>query len=112
MEFPLDFDSNNLYAYGDGEIDLSVPFEGYDTIGAQSFYITESGDYLYSAPLIYDINEGTVGVDQVALAHGEIVNVEFVGLDGVKVARPQKGIYVMTVTYADGTRKTNKVARR
>lgn len=111
VEFPFDFDSDALYCYN-GEVDFSIPFDGYETIGAQTLYITEDGDYLYSAPMNYDINSGTVGVEEVGSNHGEIVSVDFTGLDGVKVVRPQHGIYIMTVTYSDGTRATRKIARR
>lgn len=109
--FPLDFDSYNLYNYY-GQINFTPIFIGYDTIGAQAFYVTESGEYLYSAPMIYDINSGTVGVEEVANSHGEISNIEFRGLDGIKVAKPGKGIYLMTVTYSDGTYKTTKIVRK
>ncbi len=110
-EFPYDFDSYNLYNYR-GQINFTPIFIGYDTIGAQTIYITESGDYLYSEPMTYDINSGTVGIDEIAKSHGDISNVEFTRLDGIKVSKPEKGIYLMTITYSDGTRKTNKIVRR
>lgn len=110
-EFPWDFDSDNLYYWNSWS--LSLPFTGYDTIGVRAFYITEEGDYLYSEPFIYDVNSGTmVGVESVEASHGEIVETIFTGLEGVRVSRPEKGIYVMTVVYADGSRRTTKVARR
>lgn len=111
IKFPLDFDSDNLY-YWKGQVNLTTVFTGYDTIGAQAVYVTDSGDYLYSAPLIYDVNSGTVGIDEVSNSNATITDIIFTGLDGIKVTHPEKGIYLMTVTYSDGSRKTVKMVRR
>lgn len=106
--FPWDFYSYNLFA-SDTERILYHSFEGYDTIGARVLFITEGGEYLYSDPLIYDVHSGTVGVEKVEESHGAIVETIFTSLDGMKVKRPGKGIYIKTITHADGTRSSRKV---
>ncbi|MBD5357837.1 MAG: hypothetical protein HDR88_12665 [Bacteroides sp.] len=109
--FPWDYDSYNLFAE-DTERILYHSFDGYDTIGARVLFITEEGDYLYSDPMIYDVQSGTVGIEKVTENHGEVVATVFTSLDGVRVSRPAKGIYIKTTVYADGTRSVRKVIRK
>ena len=55
----------------------------------------------------------TSGISRVdAEPQGEVVKTEYYTLSGMKVDKPQRGIYIKTMTYADGTRRSVKVAQR
>lgn len=117
-QIPWLLDSDNIYPNGTKRT-IYHTFMGYDTIGARVLYINDNDDYLYSDAIVYNVKTGEVtvvpgsGVEEIGVgSHGDIVNVAYTSLDGVRIERPEMGIVLMTVTYSDGFVKTVKVARR
>lgn len=117
-QIPWLLDSNNIYPNGTKRT-IYHTFMGYDTIGARVLYINDNDDYLYSDAIVYNVKTGEVtvvpgsGVEEIGVdSHGDIVNVAYTSLGGVRIERPEMGIVLMTVTYSDGFVKTVKVARR
>lgn len=117
-QIPWLLDSDNIYPNGTKR-NIYHTFMGYDTIGARVLYINDNDDDLYSDAIVYNVNTGEVtvvpgsGVEDIGVgSHGDIVDVVYTSLDGVRIERPAKGICLMTVTYADGFVKTVKIACR
>ena len=112
-EVPYDMDgiisgASQIYKNGAWSF-IAVPGY-YGTIGVQAVYY--GGGERNVSGITYLDNE-TSGISAVdAGAHGGVVKTEYFTLAGVKVDKPQHGIYVKTVTYADGTRRSVKVAGR
>lgn len=91
---------------------------GFTEIGAQSiYYDPETGNRLVS-PIIYRnmdtgetrIEDSTVGVGQIG--GGDIETEEYFDLAGNKVRNDFKGISLKVTTFADGSRKTDKIVRK
>ena len=60
---------------------------------------------IFVAPLEgYDYSAGLTGIDEVEAA-AEAVKREFYTVDGIKVERPRKGVFIVKTYYADGTVK-------
>ncbi len=81
-----------------------------DILGANVHNSFNTGMYFpYVAPKLTPAQ--SVGVNAVkAEPEGEAVKTEYFTLSGMKISKPQRGIYIKTVTYADGTRRSVKVA--
>lgn len=112
---PYNFtDGKSIYASGASHT-LYLYFEGFDTIGLKLFNVVGENTY-ESNKVTLDINTMTYTVDDSgSSAVGNIAadkvatSVEFYNLQGVKVDRPSKGIYVCKKTFEDGTSKVTKV---
>ena len=89
----------------DGELhEIYLYDEGFTTLGIQSHFVGTDGKTYSSDIMTYDITTGVTSVE----AAKEVKNVEFFNINGAKVSRPDKGLYVMRSTYTDGTTRTVK----
>lgn len=85
---------------------------GFDRIGVQQFYTF--GGKTYSSDLVYydvtgaGVSHHSLGVN----SESAVTDVTYRDLSGRKVAHPVRGVYVKTVTFADGTVKTVKEVKR
>lgn len=76
---------------------------GFERIGVQMVY--KGGGETHKSAIVYC--DATDGIERVT-SHGAAVSRTYTDLSGRRVAAPAKGVYVETVTYADGTRQSVK----
>lgn len=80
--------------------------QGFETIGVQSSYI--DGDTRYESA-ITTLNVEEAGIQTAAITDAAAKSVVYTDLAGRRVSKPAHGLFVKTVTKADGTVKTCKV---
>lgn len=81
-----------------------------DKIGIQTTYTADNGESMKSDMTVYDI--AATGIDSTKGVSTAVKSVKYVDMTGRAVSGSAKGMYVKTVTYADGTVKSMKVVRR
>ena len=94
--------------------------QGFDYMGIRAIYIEDNGTKHFGpitncygvCPEIWDTKDQPdpeVGVDEVYVS--EEIGEYFTDLSGVRVNNPEKGLYIRTVKYADGSVKSFKVVK-
>lgn len=83
---------------------------GFDKIGVQITYTAENGDKAKSDIGWYDVAASAIGSH--AKASADVRSVRYADLSGRSVSGKEKGIYIKTVTYTDGTVRSMKVVRK
>jgi hypothetical protein len=98
---------NDVYDGLDGEGDRYIYFY-FDATnpGIQTVY--KDGDDEYCSEIVYADGTAVKGT----LADKSVASQTYYDLNGCKVARPQNGVYIKTVTFTDGTSNTYKVIVR
>lgn len=98
---------NDVYDGLDGEGDRYIYFY-FDAAnpGIQTVY--KDGDDEYCSEIVYADGTAVKGT----LADKGVASQTYYDLNGCKVARPQNGVYIKTVTFTDGTSNTYKVIVR
>lgn len=109
-DIPLNYaDNNDIYCSASVHYIYSFA-TGYDKFGVQSFY-TGGGETRSSNIVYYTIESEGIG-DVIGDKAGSVKSVSYTDLQGRKVANPSKGIYLKSLTFADGTVKTVKCTRK
>ena len=111
-DIPYDFTDAHDGLMGDITIDGSLHTfilfsEGIDNIGIQSFYVGDD-DKVYYSKLV---NNSVAGIDTADMVDCPVLEETYTDLAGRKVAVPGRGVYIKTTRYADGTVKSEKIAR-
>lgn len=84
---------------------------GFEKVGIQSFYTLDNNTY--SSNLVYyDVVEAGISPSTIEGKKRSVSGVVYHDLSGRRVVNSYKGIYVKTVSYADGSVKTFKVVKR
>lgn len=111
-DIPYDaFEYNYMYWYSGATLGLSAPVEGIESFGVQVFF-QGYDNVLYASNLVTaTINNDGEWDGLAAVAQEEGTSVYY-NLAGARVANPENGIYVKVTTYADGSKKAQKVAIR
>lgn len=79
-----------------------------ETIGVAAFY--RGDDMTYPSTMVYLNLKALAGIDD--LENEENATVSYTDLTGRRISQPSHGLYLKTLTRADGTRETRKVVRR
>ena len=91
---------------------IGIYVDGVSTIGVQSAYYYDN-QLTYSDIVTLDVETGEVttesGVESVK--QSPVIKTEFFDLGGRRVQNPEKGIFVVKQTHADGTTTSTKVMR-
>lgn len=87
---------------------LDYYFKDFETIGIQSIYT--GGGETNKSEIAIAFNP--VGIKGVADPGVKVKSMEYTDMAGRKVANPQKGVYVVTVTYENGTKVNKKMSVR
>ena len=91
---------------------IGIYVDGVSTIGVQSAYYYDN-QLTYSDIVTLDVKTGEVttesGVESVK--QSPVIKTEFFDLGGRRVLNPEKGIFVVKQTHADGTTTSTKVMR-
>lgn len=109
-EIPFDFtNQNNLGRYGTANLThfIYFSFTGYESLALQTVYI--DGDEEYASDIVYVVGGDPGSVDTLAGDTAEPVATSWLDLSGRSVANPASGLYIRVRTYADGSRKAEKV---
>ena len=109
-EIPFDFtNQNNLGRYGTANLThfIYFSFTGYESLALQTVYI--DGDEEYASDIVYVVGGDPGSVDTLAGDAAEPVATAWLDLSGRSVANPASGLYIRVRTYADGSRKAEKV---
>ena len=99
----------------EGKVIVGFYEEGIDTIGVQSVYLDNTGEETieYCSHIMnYDIETGEVTDGVKSITMSDIVSIEYFDLGGRKVAKPEKGVYVMRTIISDGSTLVKKIAIR
>ncbi len=106
-EIPYLHDSyaDGIFAVGQ-EHSFMFQFDNYDRMGVQSIYY--GGDEVHKSNIVYTISASVESLD----AEKTIENVVYTDLIGRRIVNPEKGIYIKTTIYSDGSFKTSKVSIR
>lgn len=91
---------------------IGIYVDGVSTIGVQSVYFYDN-QLTFSDIVTLDVETGEVttesGVETVK--QSPVIKTEFFDLGGRRVQNPEKGIYVVKQTHADGTTTSTKIMR-
>lgn len=79
-------------------------WNGVDSIGVRPFYVEEDGSKTYG-------EMATLDLSSVALINATETSAVYYDLNGLRVANPDKGIFVRRSVMSDGSVKVTKVAR-
>ena len=105
-EIPFYFNNGDtLGYYGTGDVTHYFGFsmDGFKTIGVQTLYRDENGEYPS------DIVTYTIPSEGVSAVTADEVDCTWYDLAGLRVDNPGKGIYIVRRTMSDGTVRTDKV---
>lgn len=123
--------TNVPYAFYDSNVQQSNGATGWDfqvyngaqviyfykeikTVGVKALYIDAANGLRFESPTVtYDVATGntTVGINSAKTDNGAEKSVAYYDLSGRKLSAPQKGIYMKTVTFANGETKTIKMVK-
>ncbi len=108
-DVPYDFnDSYDFYSYGGTAGCLIYP-EGYDNLGARAVYI--DGDTKVCSDIMW-VPGFESALRDVTVGSTEISSIRYYDLQGRVVTDPAAGLYIRSVTFADGRVKNTKVVKR
>lgn len=102
-DVPFGFTDRASFTNYAGLYNVYLYVTGFERIGVQMVY--KGGGETRKSAIVYC--DATDGISRVT-SHGAAVSRTFTDLSGRRVAAPEKGIYVETVTYADGTQQSVK----
>lgn len=102
-DVPFGFTDRANFTNYAGLYNVYLYVTGFERIGVQMVY--KGGGETRKSAIVYC--DATDGISRVT-SHGAAVSRTFTDLSGRRVAAPEKGIYVETVTYADGTQQSVK----
>lgn len=109
---PYDFANyEDVYKWSENIFDIGIYLDGLTTIGVQTVY-NYNNNRTYSDIVTLDIESGDItvtpsGVE--SITDNAVETVEYYRFDGLKVNRPEKGLYIKVERRADGSVKTGKV---
>lgn len=104
-------DGDDIFSSGDTKGFYFYVAE-FDSIGFRSFY-TGGDETHYSHIVWYNPNPTTDAIQGVGTTGKAVSSVAWYDLGGRRIAAPrQKGAFIREVTYADGSRKTQKMLKR
>lgn len=105
------YDSFDLYAQNNLR-QIYIYTVGYDKIGVQEFYKGDDGTVYPSEKAWYDLAAN--GIQSAAINDNaeKVASISYYDLNGCKVSKPQQGVYVKNITYADGSTKAQKVVMK
>ena len=87
---------------------------GFDSFGIQLLY--KDGDKVYKsdmAKFVFDKDgEPVAGIKNTTDFGSAVKSVSYTDLSGRSISKPNKGIYIKTVRFADGTQKTIKFIKK
>ncbi|MDO4161080.1 MAG: hypothetical protein Q4D41_11540 [Prevotellaceae bacterium] len=86
---------------------------GFEKIGVQTIY--KGGDETRKSNIVYynvETGDITTGIKSVEGTNGDVKSVKYIDLSGRMVSNPDKGIYIKSITYSDGTTKNVKVINK
>ena len=117
MLIPYLFDNNeDIFKYGPNIFDVGIYRNDFTTLGVQTVYYYEE-EFTYSDIVSLNIETNEIeiipdnsGVDTVI--SDEIVSTDYYTLDGRKINRPGKGIYIRVIKDAAGRQQTDKILIR
>ncbi len=102
-DVPFGFTDRVSFTNYAGLYNVYLYVTGFERIGVQMVY--KGGGETRKSAIVYC--DATDGISRVT-SHGAAVSRTYTDLSGRRVAAPEKGIYVETVTYADGTQQSVK----
>ena len=97
--YELDENNRRVYFY----------HEPKEKIGIESLYI--KGDKRLSSGITEYTIPNETGIDSNVMNEKSIESVAYYDLSGRRVSRPTKGIYVRTITLADGSKESKKIVK-
>lgn len=112
---PYDFDNfYDIYKASIVDFQIGIYSEGFTTIGVQALYDYE-GEATRSAIVTLNIETwevtvtepGTTGMKEMENSL-DVVKTEYYDFNGLRVTRPEKGIYVKRSVLSDGSVKISK----
>lgn len=91
---------------------IGIYVDGVSTIGVQSAYLYDN-QLTYSDIVTLDVETGDVTIESgvETVKQSPVIKTEFFDLGGRRVQNPEKGIFVVKQTHADGTTTSTKVMR-
>ena len=116
-DVPYDYSDDygyDLYAYGTAH-EMYIYGEGMETFGIIVYYLAPDGNLYSSHRVTYNILDDEIEYDGTidSAINAEPTSMEFVNLQGMKVANPTAGnIYIRTITFKDGSQKVSKFIAR
>lgn len=111
-EMPYDFTAGLYYSdiYNDCAVHyFYFYFTGFDKFGVKTTYYG-GGEKHDSDTVWYYLDEDPSGVKSL-ISEADVKSVSYTDLSGRKVSQPTHGLYVRTLTMADGTVKSQKVIK-
>ena len=115
-DIPLNYNNNvDLMAYNNSRI-VYFYSTGFDSFGIQLLY--KDGDKVYKsdmAKFVFDKDgEPVAGIENTTANNfgATVKSVSYTDLYGRAISKPNKGIYIKTVRFADGTQKTIKFIKK
>lgn len=104
---PLGFtNQNDFYTYTPILKEVGIYDEDVKTVGVQSFYVYE-GEETCSQLVELQVEDASVE----SISSADIVKAEYFNLNGIRVANPDKGVYIKRATLSNGEVKTVKVVK-
>lgn len=110
-DIPYDFDEERDFrANGDDHI-VYFSVKDFKRMGVQSIY--KGGNATRKSSIIYNVGEPVIdGVSTVEDDSREVVSEVCCDLAGRQIAEPHRGVYIKTVTFADGSKRNYKMMRQ
>lgn len=111
VEIPYTFDEERDFrANGDDHI-IYFSVKGFTRMGVQSIY--KGGNVTRRSRIIYNIGDPVVdGISTIADEAKDIVSEVCSDLSGRRIAEPHRGVYIKTLTFADGSKRSYKLMKQ
>lgn len=101
---------SSISYYGANSHFFNFYFEGAENIGIQIIY--KDGENEYASDTVYTNGDIVTGVDRVETnADAFPVKTEYYDLYGRLIQNPSDGVYIKSVVYSDGQRRSTKICR-
>lgn len=110
---PYYFDNNeDIFKFNDNIFDVGIYTNDVQTIGVQSIYYYEK-EFTYSDIVTLNVATGEVTTESgvKAVSDSPTVAVDYLTLDGRRVANPDRGFYIEVSRKADGSAVARKVMK-
>lgn len=106
---PYTFNDGNDFECEDGSCWVLIYPEGYENLGVRSVYV--DGDNTVTSDIMW-VPGFESALRDVTIGSTEIKAVRYYDLQGRVVENPSAGLYIRSVTFADGRVKNSKVVKR
>ena len=108
---PYGYASANTYDFGSTDTYHGFVFHsvGFTSLGVREVYTDANGNNIFSDILWAPGYEGTFNGVAATVADRTVASKTFYNLSGVRVANPEKGVYILRTNYTDGTSVARKV---